>query len=217
MNRKLYTDLINKGMDAATARELATEHTADEGHQLDDVVDEISRLAKGNASMVGVEELREDFEQRLGEANDIVEAVVAAADKAIDASTEGTAKLAKGLSAVLRTLQTLEARFDDLANKVDGVAAVGGDLQKGLSLVRDNGNKPAATIATDPARHGVIAAPGDTTERATFSPMQVADILSKRADAEADPAKRAHLAKGVALALSGGDIRNLIDSYNVAS
>lgn len=216
MNRKLYDDLIEKGMDAAAARALATEHAGPgrDAADIDAVVDEVSRLAKGTVVLESVEELRADFDRRIGEANDIVEAVVTAADKAIDAATAGNATLAKGLSTVLRELQAIAGRLDNLESAVDGVSAVSGELQKGLSLIKATGALPARPLAADPTQHAVIAAPGDTT--AAKTPMQIAEILGERARAEVDPAKRMHLAKGVSLALSGGDPATLVRDYGLA-
>jgi len=202
MNTKLYSNLIAKGMSAADAAEIAAQHDEEGGdNRLDTAIDSMARLAKGQANLASVDDLRADFDARIAESESIVEAVVQAADRAIEASTSGTQAIAKSVVTMGETIRTQGKEIARLTALVESNL---GAIAKSIGAAVDNGRAPAPPLSVDPVTNGVIDAPGDRLAKGTIVPSQVISQLNERFAASTDTNEKHRLAKAISRAGAGG-------------
>lgn len=207
MNKPLYDALLAKGLKAEDAAEIAAaEYGAEPASEdaLTKSVAALGELAKGEALLKSVDELRAEMDAKLDEANSIVAVVTEAADKAISAAGNGTSVLAKSMVDVVAAVREQAELIKVLTAKVEAIGAE--PVRKSLT----DGAEPAAPVSVDPAANGVIPAPGDATlNKGALTMSEVLDGLNAKFAAADDYQTKDALRKSIALATGGGDLQRI--------
>lgn len=208
MNKPLFDALLAKGLKAEDAAEIAAAEYGAVSTPAEDAlaksVAALGELAKEEALVKSVDELRAEMDAKLDEANSIVALVAEAADKAIMASANGSRVLAKSMVDVVTAMREQAELIKSLTAKVE---AMGGEPVR-KSLV--DGSAPAAPVSVDPTQHGIIPAPGDASlSKGALTVGEVLDGLNAKFAAAEDSRVKDALRKSIALATSGGDLQHI--------
>ena len=215
MNKELYDQLVNEGIDEAKAEQIAKSFGIPEEVDAD-------RLAKA------LEGLRESMEQPTNGAD-----VDFSTPNPVTDSDDVIGAITKGADAILiQSREHIEARAEDqtaIIERLDAMAksilAIGETLERRDGELADGLNKGLSTVAEQLAQPNaprsvqaeMIPTPGDVTAAGEMSrPDAISKALNEMRNTQ-DWNRKSSLGQAVSLLESGENVATVVTNYNLST
>lgn len=212
MNETLKKHLMDKGIPAEQAEEIAKSYTGDAAN-VD--ADRLSKALETLHKSVEVE-VKAEFQAALDDAaaqatnaQEAVQAISKSADKLVGAFGTAIETLRKSQTDIVGVLDTFAGSVKELTAKVEALTASSAStdetVRKALGMP-----VPPRAVTTDQ----VVPAPGDTTKN--VSRTKVTDAALEAMRKASDPTRQHELAKAVAMLSSGANPDAIVKDFNIS-